>query len=62
MKAYIEAKKKRIPKHTMPERWKHIINDNDKENMGLPKKKRLSLALPIKWRFGNVSLKTNLIK
>ena len=61
MKAYIEAKKKRIPKHTMAERWKHTINDNDKENME-PLKKRLSLALPNKRRFGNVSVKTNLIK
>ena len=60
MKAYFEAKEKRIPKHTMAERRKHTINDN--ENMEPPKEKRLSLALPNKRRFGNVSLKTNLIK
>ena len=56
VKAYIEAKKKRIPKHPMVERWKHTINDNDKENMKPLKKKRLSLALPNKRRFGNVSI------
>ena len=39
----------------MAERRKHTINDNDKENMEPPKKKHLSLALPNKRRFGNVS-------
>ena len=56
MKAYIEAKKKRIPKHTMAECWRHTINDNDKENMEPLKKKCLSLALPNKRQFGNVCI------
>ena len=56
MKAYnIEAKKKHIPKHTMAECRKHTINNNNKENTELPKKKRLSMALPNKRQFGNVS-------